>query len=197
MMSTEYIDSLRSTLLEGLHKEYQNMTKSACEKIVQNIVESHPKELVKQAGLISGVTRLVNNPAVRAEFAQQLGGATAKAAVAMMAGAGLYGLNRIARAADNDIAKHRFENALRTILSSNDSAGQIIKSVPLQRVQSLANTIFSYAPNVAGDVNLLKTLLATYVNSEGIDPSTIRSLQELEMNRQKIGTWKPSDIGFK
>ena len=197
MMSTEYIDSLRSTLLEGLHKEYPNMTKSACEKIVQNIVESHPKELVKQAGLISGVTRLVNNPAVRAGFAQQLGGATAKAAVAMMAGAGLYGLNRIARAADNDIAKHRFENALRTILSSNDSAGQIIKSVPLQRVQSLANTIFSYAPNVAGDVNLLKTLLATYVNSEGIDPSTIRSLQELEMNRQKIGTWKPSDIGFK
>ena len=62
---------------------------------------------------------------------------------------------------------------------------------------SLANTIFEYAPSVAGDVNILKSLLATYVNSDGIDPSTIRSLQELEMNKKNLQSWKPSDLGFK
>ena len=191
-MNTEYVDALRSGLLLGISQEYPHLTKSACEEVVQGIMDSQPTGLLKQAGL----KEFMANKSVQ-HAAQEGLGAAAKAGVALMVGGGLYGLNRIARSADNEIAHAKFQSALRQVLASNDSAGQIIKSAPMERVNSLANTIFSYAPNVATDVNLLKTLLATYVNSEGIDPSTIRSLQELEMNRQKIGTWKPADLGFK
>lgn len=191
-MNTEYVESLRSGLLLGLNQEYPHLTKSACEAVVQCIMDSQPTGLLKQAGL----TEFMANPNVQHAVRDGMG-AAAKAGVALMVGGGLYGLNRIARSADTEIAHSKFQSALRQVLASNDSAGQIIKSAPMERVNSLANTIFSYAPNVATDVNLLKTLLATYVNSEGIDPSTIRSLQELEMNRQKINTWKPADLGFK
>ena len=155
-------------------------------------MDSQPTGLLKQAGL----KELLANRNVQHAVHEGMG-AAGKAGIALMVGGGLYGLNRIARSADTEIAHSKFQSALRQVLASNDSAGQIIKSAPMERVNSLANTIFSYAPNVATDVNLLKTLLATYVNSEGIDPSTIRSLQELEMNRQKINTWKPADLGFK
>lgn len=191
-MNTEYVDALRSGLLLGISQEYPHLTKSACEEVVQGIMDSQPTGLLKQAGL----AEFMANPHV-VHGLREGAGAAAKAGIALMVGGGLYGLNRIARSADNEIARSKFQSALRQVLASNDSAGQIIKSAPMERVNSLANTIFSYAPNVATDVNLLKTLLATYVNSEGIDPSTIRSLQELEMNRQKIGTWKPADLGFK
>lgn len=196
-MSTEYIDSLRDTLLSGIAVEYPHLTKSACESIVEDIISAHPQGLMKQASFFDVVRRVAGDHAVQARAGQEIMGTAGKAAIAMMAGAGLYGINRVVRSAEGEVTRSRFEAALRTCLSSNDSAGQIIKSTPPEKVRSLANTIFNYAPNVASDVNLLKTLLATFVNSDGMDSTTIRSLQELEMNRQKINTWKPADIGFK
>lgn len=196
-MSTEYIDSLRDTLLSGIAVEYPHLTKSACESIVEDIISAHPQGLMKQASFFDVVRRVAGDHAVQARAGQEIMSTAGKAAIAMMAGAGLYGINRVVRSAEGEVTRSRFEAALRTCLSSNDSAGQIIKSTPPEKVRSLANTIFNYAPNVASDVNLLKTLLATFVNSDGMDSTTIRSLQELEMNRQKINTWKPADIGFK
>ena len=196
-MSTEYIDSLRDTLLSGIAVEYPHLTKSACESIVEDIISAHPQGLMKQAGFFDVVRRVAGDHEVQARVGQEIMGTAGKAALAMMAGAGLYGINRVVRSAEGEVTRSRFEAALRTCLSSNDSAGQIIKSAPPEKVRSLATTIFNYAPNVASDVNLLKTLLATFVNSDGMDSTTIRSLQELEMNRQKINTWKPADIGFK
>lgn len=186
-MNTEYVDSLKATLKSGLTIQYPHMTKEACEKIVEEMVAAHPNGLIKQAA----------NVPMNQMFGAAMRDAAGKATVAAIAGAGLYGLNRLVRSADQDIAKTRFESALRQVLSSNDQAGQIIKSVDRAKVMSLANTIFEYAPSVAGDVNILKSLLATYVNSDGIDPSTIRSLQELEMNKKNLQSWKPSDLGFK
>ena len=196
-MSTEYIDSLRDTLLSGIAVEYPHLTKSACESIVEDIISAHPQGLMKQASFFDVVRRVARDHEVQARVGQEVMSTAGKAAIAMMAGAGLYGINRVVRSAEGEVTRSRFEAALRTCLSSNDSAGQIIKSAPPEKVRSLATTIFNYAPNVASDVNLLKTLLATFVNSDGMDSTTIRSLQELEMNRQKINTWKPADIGFK
>jgi hypothetical protein len=186
-MNTEYIDSLKATLTSGLKIQYPHLTKEACEKVVGGMVAAHPTGLIKEAASLP----------MNQMFGGAMRDAAGKATVAAIAGAGLYGLNRLVRSADQDIAKTRFESALRQVLSSNDQAGQIIKSVDRAKVMSLANTIFEYAPSVAGDVNILKSLLATYVNSDGIDPSTIRSLQELEMNKKNLQSWKPSDLGFK
>lgn len=185
----QYAQSLKNTLTEGFQVEF-GLTKEAAYALANDMYLA--EQVMGNTHLEKVAFNFPSEP-----FARAVSETSGKAAVAALAGLGLYGLNRLVNSSDTSIARSKFNAALKVVMSSSDPAGQLIHSADPARVQSLANTIFSYAPNVAGDVNLLKSLLATYVNSDGIDPSTIRSLQELEMNKKSLSQWKPGDIAFK
>lgn len=76
----------------------------------------------------------------------------------------------------NGVLKSKFETALQNVINSN----RIIKNADPTKVKSYAATLFSFAPHVASDVNLLNSLLANAVLGEGVDPMTIKTLTELE-----------------
>jgi hypothetical protein len=104
----------------------------------------------------------------------------AKAGVGVLAGlatAGVvYGVQAGANALNNNALKSKFETALQYVKNTN----KIVKGGNPDKVRSYAQTLFSFAPHVASDQNLLATLLANAVLGEGIDPMTIKSVTDLE-----------------
>lgn len=70
----------------------------------------------------------------------------------------------------------KFQSALTQVKSSN----RIVKAADQSKVNSYAETIFKFAPHVAGDPNVLASLLANIVQGESIDPMTVKMLVELE-----------------
>lgn len=70
----------------------------------------------------------------------------------------------------------RFTNALASVKATN----RIVKAADQTKINSYAETIFKFAPHVAGDPNVLASLLANVIQGESIDPMTIKTLVELE-----------------
>lgn len=189
-MTTEYQDSIRFHLLAELPEVAPGLTKSAYVQIVDEMMAhlpQHEEEFEKFAAAGGFGNAL----------AEGAGSAIGKATIAALAGAGLYGIHNAMRSSDINALRPRFEQALSQIMSGNDSASQMIRSYDKNKVKSFAETIFSYGPHVAADINVLKTLLANALSGDGLDPSTLRSIQELERNRKELSSWKPADLGFK
>ena len=109
-----------------------------------------------------------------------LGGLAAKAGVGILgglAGAGIIGgINRFNNNKDMGMLKAKFSSALQQVLNTN----KIVKNGNPTKVQSYADTLFSFAPHVASDPNLLSSLLANAVLGEGVDPMTIKTITDLE-----------------
>src|SRR6266581_8467162 len=92
-------------------------------------------------------------------------------------GAGIVkGISAISGSVDKSKLRSRFEMGLAQVMSSN----RIVKAANPARVKGYAETIFSFAPHVASDPNLLSSLLANVVQGEGVDPMTIKTLVDLE-----------------
>ena len=77
---------------------------------------------------------------------------------------------------DNNQLRSKFEMALQQVVNTN----KIVKNANPTKVRSYADTLFSFAPHVSSDPNLLSSLLANAVLGEGIDPMTIKSITDLE-----------------
>lgn len=130
----------------------------------------------KQAGFglfnSGAITQLMGNPKVQE--------AAAKAGFGLAAGlvgaAVVKGFNFSGAAITNNTLKSKFESSL-TFVSNNN---KIVKNANPTKVKSYANTLFSFAPNVSSDPNLLSSLLANAVLGEGIDPMTIKAITDLE-----------------
>jgi hypothetical protein len=76
----------------------------------------------------------------------------------------------------NSQARARFESALAQAMQGN----KLVRSADPQKVKNYAETIYKFAPTVAGDPNLLAYVLANVVQGEGIDVTTIKTLTDLE-----------------
>lgn len=188
--STEYQDSIRFHLLAELPSVAPGLTKSAYVQIVDEMMAHLPKhdEEFEKFAAAGGFGNAL---------AEGAGTAIGKVTIAALAGAGLYGIHNAMQSSDINALRPRFEQALSQIMSGRDSASQMIRSYDKNKVKSFAETIFSYGPHVAADINVLKTLLANALSGDGLDPSTLRSIQELERNRKELSSWKPADLGFK
>ena len=111
---------------------------------------------------------------------EALPGALAKSGVGLAAGlAGallVKGLTSSSSMITNNALKSKFESALTQVINSN----KIVKGANQSKVHSYANTLFSFAPHVASDPNILGTILANVIQGEGVDPMTIKSITDLE-----------------
>lgn len=75
----------------------------------------------------------------------------------------------------------KFQNALNQVKNSN----RIVKAADQTKVNSYAETIYKFGPHIAGDPNILASLLANFIQGESIDPISIKTIVELEGNYQK------------
>ena len=119
-------------------------------------------------------------PAVLAQAGVGLGVGLATAGI-------VAGVNAVGRAIINNSLKSKFETALQYVLNTN----KIVKGGNPAKVQSYATTLFSFAPHVASDQNLLSTLLANAVLGEGVDPITIKSVTDLEGRYKENNAYGP------
>jgi hypothetical protein len=124
-------------------------------------------------------------------FGTKVPGVLAQAGVGLgvgLATAGIVaGINAGASALNNNGLKSKFEAALQYVLNTN----KIVKGGKPDKVRSYAQTLFSFAPHVASDQNLLSTLLANAVLGEGIDPMTIKSVTDLEGRYKENNAYGP------
>jgi hypothetical protein len=97
--------------------------------------------------------------------------------VAGLAGVGIYkAITSTSSTITNFALKSKFESALQFVKNNN----KIVKNGNQAKVDSYAHTLFSFAPHVAADPNILSSLLANAVLGEGIDPMTVKSITDLE-----------------
>ena len=110
-----------------------------------------------------------------------------------LVGAGIYKtITGTSNAITNYALKSKFESALQFVRTNN----KIVKNGNQAKVDSYANTLFSFAPHVASDPNILSSLLANAVLGEGIDPMTVKSITDLEGRYQENHS-NPPLIGIK
>lgn len=94
-------------------------------------------------------------------------------------GLGIHGISSaISHAADSNM-RSKFEAALHSAISSNEMLRHAMSENP-GRVQSFANTLFTFAPHVVSDPNILAHLLVNAVQGESVDVTTIKTVTELE-----------------
>jgi hypothetical protein len=109
-----------------------------------------------------------------------IGGMALKAGFGLaagLAGAGIVkGITATSSAITNNALRTKFEFALTSVINSN----KIVKGANPTKVKSYADTLFSFAPHVASDVNMLSTLLTNAVHGEGVDASILKSITDLE-----------------
>lgn len=126
----------------------------------------------KQANLLALESTLAQYPALIG----LAGKATVGLAGGLVGALIIKGLNSSGSYLSNNTLRSKFEFALAQVKNNN----KIVKNANPVKVQSYANTIFTFAPNVASDPNLLSSLLVNAVLGEGVDPITIKSITDLE-----------------
>lgn len=117
-------------------------------------------------------------------FARAVGESSGKAAIALGAlgvlGAGMGAYHAI----NNQLLLSKFRAALAKVRETNP----IVSAAPEDKVNSYAKTIFHFAPHIASDPNLLSSILANVIYGEGVDATTIHTLQQMEERYARQGT---------
>lgn len=155
-------------------------SKEDAESIAEYFYQSMDEDLVKQAGLF-------DNP----NFLKGLGEGTAKIGLGVAAGAGLMGAHGLYEGLiQRPIQNRRFDAALEQAIQRN----QVLQHAERSKVNDMANTIRKYAPNAAADPNLLSSILSNAVMMDGIDPTVLQSLLNLERTYKDTNKLSIKDV---
>jgi len=155
---------MRMYVRQGLEK--LAYSKEDAESIAEYFYQTLDEDLVKQAGLLDSTA-----------FAKGLGEGAAKVGLGIAAGAGLLGAHGLYQGLiQRPIQNRRFDAALEQAIQRN----QILQHTDRAKVDDMANTIRKYAPNASADPNLLSSILSNAVMMDGIDPTVLQSLLNLE-----------------
>jgi len=133
------------------------------ETLAKSYVEGFFKEALNYGNILKGVE-------------DGLGKGIGAGLVGVGLGLGIHGISSALSGVNNAAQKSRFNAAYDHVLATNP----IVQNADPAKVRSYAETIFKFAPQVAGDPNLLSSVLAGSVHGEGVDTMTIRSLADLE-----------------
>lgn len=142
-------------------------SKSAAQAFVGGFMEKVARMEMEKA---ADFTRFLNGSN------KEVVGAGAKLGAALLGAAIVGGIGYGTRALNSSNNRAKFERALQQVKMSS----KVVKSAKPDRVQEIAETIFKFAPHVAGDVNLLTSILNNALLGDGIDPMTVKSLVDLE-----------------
>lgn len=142
------------------------------EKVKQYAMEKYAGDVTLAEEFVKGFEK----QAADQGFGSSLVGALGKGVGGVAMGLGIHGLNLAFSEANRGALHTQFLSSLAKAVSSN----RILREADKTKVQQYAETIFRFAPHVAGDSNLLSSILANAIHGEGIDPMTIKTLGDLE-----------------
>lgn len=140
----------------------------------------------KQAGAFFGdalnlTGKILTNPLSKDTVAG-IGGRAAIGLAAGLVGMGIYkAINSTSSAINNNALKSKFESALQYVKTHNLK----VKNYNQSKVDSFANTLFTLAPHVASDPNLLDTLLDNAILGGGVDLSISKAVTDIENTYSK------------
>lgn len=97
-------------------------------------------------------------------------------AAGLAIGLGIHGLSSSVNAMNTSGLREKFHQVLEKVVKESP----ILQNADRDKVNSFANTIFSVAPKVSTDANLLSTVLVSAIHGDSLDTTTIRSLVDLE-----------------
>lgn len=154
-----------------------------------------PMDLVPTLGksVTDGYKLIKAKPEMMTDILKNIASHAGKIGLTLAAGAAIYGAKKGVDAASGLLLRRRYQNNLRMLHESNPA----LRAVDPEILARYGDTIFTYAPNIATDPNLLSTLLVNAVHGEGIDLTTIKTITELEDKYSSRGTFQPAQIGFK
>lgn len=110
-----------------------------------------------------------------------------------LAGAAIVkGISSATSGVENLQLRSKYESSLAHALNNS----RTVKGGKPEKVRSFGETIFRFAPHVASDPHLLTTLLEAAVLSDGLDPTTVKGLVDLE-NKYKDNTKASPLLGIR
>lgn len=158
-------------LIELIEKEASEHYKTEGEK--EAFLEGFYKEafvgLPQLGSTIARYSKVTLRPTTMGRPLAALGVGLAGAAI-------VKGINSATAITSNLLTRNKFEAALSQVMQNN----RVVRGADPVKAKNYAETIFSFAPHVASDANLLSSILANAVHGEGIDPMTIKTLVDLE-----------------
>lgn len=144
------------------------------EKDAADFVRGVTETLEKDAGVMDSVANWANGQSgtIGNTFSEGVGRALGTGLVG-----GVIGLaSSAAGSIGGQIDRLKFLKALEQAIQIN----RVLQSEDKAKVMSYANTVYKFAPHVACDPNILASVLAGTIHGEGIDPTTIKMLVEME-----------------
>lgn len=171
----ELLKGLREGLVEGLCKQ-AGVTELSEEqtRFVELTMENFEKSAAESHAPLSFMQSL----------AKEAPKAIASTAIPLLGGLGVAAGLGAVRMIAGGMNRSKFEAALRMAISRN----AVLQHADQERVKSLADSIYSTAPNVSTDPNILGQVLSNAIRQEGnIDIQTVKMLAELE-SRRSTGT---------
>ena len=159
-------------------------------------IDSFMEGFTKQASLFSTVQSAITAPnsgkvpSFGESVTKGLGEAAGKGLMGIGLGLGLHGLN----AATSHVANMGLHTDFLKALTHAVQSNPVLKNADEAKVLQYGETIFKFAPHIAGDANLLSSILANAVHGEGIDPMTIKTLGDLEsryVDNRSAGAFSP------
>ena len=180
-------DMLTEDLSEQIDNDYEQIEKiaEACQSFgfVQNQLqeveeEGHDKEanVVTRAG--RAAKDFVTDKPTR-EAAQKAIGALAVGGTAGLAG---HNFLKAKQNADKINQYADFRKTLQDVSTKNELLNRESK----EKINQLGDSVFKFAPQVANDPLVLEQVMSNAVLGNGLDPATVRALQELEEKHQRI-----------
>lgn len=191
----ETIDSLKTTLVDGFEK-----VASAYDIPEENreeakaLLTAELNELEKEASLGA---RFIGGAGHGLKAMGGMGGtlgsrlAAGAGAGAVMVGGSLaadaikglasMAVNKVGQMYGASSTRSAYEQAFRTALDSSE-----ILQNDKEKAKHMADTIFGFAPTVAGDANLLTNILTNSIHGDSMDLQTVRAVTELEEKYKKM-----------
>jgi hypothetical protein len=147
------------------------------EQLIKEAVEQFETQAEKEAfldGLMEKVAFTLD-PKFTAEAFGSAGKGVAGLGIALAGAALATGIYKATKIVSSSELRTAFFKSLAQVMNTN----KIIKASP-EKARQYAETIFKFAPNVAGDPNLLSSILSNVIQGEGVDAGTIKALVDLE-----------------
>lgn len=150
---------------------------------VDAFLESFEKTAAEQGAFWENPEVQALKPANSYDFGEEMkrGGANAlaSAGVGAVASGALYMLGKWIQSGNKSGQHAKFLEALKQAIQGNPILEEAARTKK-DKLLSYAESIFKVAPNMASDPNLLSHILSVYIQGEGIDLVTLKSLSDLE-----------------
>ncbi len=185
-MNDELKESFKQGISQRIGEELPGLTKAAHEMVVNDIISTiENDETLNAASNLAGMNKeagLKDSIGFMGAFKEGAGKALATIGIGASGGLGIHNLLKAKQNSQRINQYADFQNTLAHVAQRNE----FLANENSDRLNELGNSIFKFAPTVANDPLVLETVMSNAIHGGGLDPQTVRSLQELEERYHKI-----------